>query len=245
MRMRTLKARNMKKLTCVVLACLLAVPALAQQPPVSSIRVTGDAQVTAKPDRVQIDIGVTTRADKSQEAATQNARQVDAVLAAVKKSAGPTAVLKTVNYSLSPAYKYQNGHEPLITGYTASNVVQVTLDDLTKISNVIDAAAESGANQVQGIQFTLRDQDGVRAEALRKAAAKARGDAEVLAAALGLKIVRVLSVEESGAPRLPMMRTMSMAAGAVAEAKMATPVESGTLEVSADIVLTVEVAPAR
>ncbi len=235
----------MKKLACAVLACLCAVPALAQQAPVSSIRVTGDAQVTAKPDRVQIDIGVTTRADKSQDAATQNARQVDAVLAAVKKSAGPTAVLKTVNYSLSPTYKYQNGHEPLITGYTAANLVQVTLDDLTKISNVIDAAAQSGANQVQGIQFTLRDQDGVRADALRKAAAKARGDAEVLASALGLKIVRVLSVEENGAPRLPMMRSMAVASAAPTAAKVDTPVEAGTLEVSADIVLTVEVAPAR
>ncbi|HEY1492219.1 MAG TPA: SIMPL domain-containing protein [Steroidobacteraceae bacterium] len=234
----------MKILACAALACLLAVPALAQQPPLSSIRVTGDAQVTAKPDRVQIDIGVSTRADTSQAAATQNAKQVDAVLAAVKKSAGPTALLKTVNYSLSPAYKYQNGHEPLIVGYSASNLVQVTLDDLTKISNVIDAAAQSGANQVQGIQFTLRDQDSVRAEALRKAAARARADAEVLAAALGLKVVRVLSVEESGAPRLPMMRTMNMAT-ASAEAKVATPVESGTLEVVADLVLTVEVAAAR
>jgi uncharacterized protein len=233
----------MKTLTYAVLACLCAAPALAQQAPVSSIRVTGDAQVTAKPDRVQIDIGVTTRAEKSQDAAAQNARQVDAVLAAVKKSAGPTAVLKTVNYSLTPAYKYQSGHEPLITGYTASNLVQVTLDDLTKISNVIDAAAQSGANQVQGIQFTLRDQDGVRADALRKAAARARGDADVLAAALGLKIVRVLSVEENGAPRLPMMRSMSVASAAPAAAKLDTPVEAGTLEVSADIVLTVEVAP--
>lgn len=235
----------MKKLTCAVLACLLAGPVLAQQPALSSIRVTGDAQVTAKPDRVQIDIGVTTHADKSADAATQNARQVDAVLAAVKKSAGPTAVLKTVNYSLTPAYKYQNGHEPLIVGYNASNLVQVQLDDLARISNVIDAAAQSGANQVQGIQFTLRDQDGVRAEALRKAAARARGDAEVLCAALGLKIVRVLSVEENGAPRLPLMRTMSMAAAAPAAARVDTPVESGTLEVAADITLTVEVAPAR
>jgi len=234
----------MNKLACAVLACLLGAPALAQQVPVSSIRVMGDAQVTAKPDRVQIDIGVTTRAEKSQEAATQNAHQVDAVLAAVKKSAGPTTVLKTVNYSLSPAYRYQNGHEPVITGYTASNLVQVTLDDLSRISNVIDAAAESGANQVQGIQFTLRDQDGVRAEALKKAAARARADAEVLAAALGLRIVRILSVEENGAPRLPMMRPMAMA-GVAAEAKVATPVESGTLEVAADIALTVEVAPAR
>lgn len=244
MRRRTSGAVNMRTLTSTVLACLLSAPALSQQAPVSSIRVSGAAQVTAKPDRVQIDIGVTTRADRSADAGAENARQVDAVLTAVKKAAGPTAALKTVNYSLSPNYKYQAGHEPLITGYSASNLVQVTLDDLTKISNVIDAAGQSGANQVQGIQFTLRDQDAVRADALRKAALKARGDADVLAAALGLKVVRVLSVEDSGAPQFPRMRAMSVAAAPLA-AKVDTPVESGTLEIAADIVLTVEVAPAR
>jgi uncharacterized protein len=232
----------MKPLLGAVLACALIAPALAQQPPVSSIRVTGDSQVTAKPDRVQIDIGVTTHAEHSQEAATQNAREVEAVLSAVKKAAGPTAVLKTVNYSLSPTYKYQNGHEPTLTGYSAANLVQVTLDDLTKISNVIDAAAQAGANNVRGIAFTLRDQDAVHADALRKAAAKARADAEVLAAALGLKIVRVLTVEETGGRFVPVMRTMSAASAGTA-AEMATPVESGTLDISASLVLTVEVAP--
>ncbi len=231
----------MKCLLSGVLACALIAPALAQQPPVSSIRVTGDSQVTAKPDRVQIDIGVTTHAEHSQEAAAENARQVEAVLSAVKKAAGPTAVLKTVNYSLSPTYKYQNGHEPTLTGYGAANIVQVTLDDLTKISNVIDAAAQAGANNVRGIAFTLRDQDAVHADALRKAAAKARADAEVLAAALGLKIVRVLSVEETGGRFVPVMRSMSAASAGAAE--MATPVESGTLDISASLVLTVEVAP--
>jgi uncharacterized protein len=234
----------MKMLPSAVFAGLLAGPALAQQVPVSSIRVSADAQVTAKPDRVQIDIGVTTHAEKSQDAAAQNARQVDAVLASVKKSAGPSAVFKTVNYQLTPAYKYQNGHEPLIVGYNAANLVQVTLDDLSRISNVIDAAAAAGANDVRGIQFTLRDQDAVRAEALRKAAAKARADADVLAGALGLKVIRVLSVEEGGVPRVPVMRTMSMAAAAPT-AKVDTPVESGTLEIAADLTLTVEVAPGR
>ncbi len=231
----------MKSLLAAML-CALTAPALAQQPPVSSIRVTGDAQVTAKPDRVQIDIGVTTHAEKSAEAASQNARQVDAVIGAVKKAAGATAVLKTVNYSLAPAYKYQNGHEPQLTGYNASNLVQVQLDDLTKVSAVIDAAAQSGANNVRDISFTLRDQDAVHAEALRKASARARADAEVLAGALGLKILRILSVEETGARFVPLMRSMS-AAPAAAAAEVATPVESGTLEVSASLVLTVEVGP--
>ena len=88
-------------------------------------------------------------------------------------------------------------------------MVQVTLDDLTKLSNVIDASAQAGANNVRGIQFTLREPDAVHADALRKAAARARADADVLAAALGLKIVRVLSVEESGARFVPVMTSMA------------------------------------
>ena len=98
------------------------------------------------------------------------------MLAAVKKAAGPTAVLKTVNYSLSPRpTSTKAATSRRVTGYTAANVVQVTLDDLTKISNVIDALGAGRRQPVRGIQFTLRDQDAVRAEALRKAAAKARG----------------------------------------------------------------------
>jgi len=238
---------NMRCLVAVILACAVAAaPARAQQTPlspVSSIRVTGDARVTAKPDRVQIDIGVTTRAAQSQDAASQNARQVDAVLAAVRKATGPAAVLKTISYSLNPTYQYHpNGEEPTITGYSAVNVVQVTLDDLGKIGTVIDSATLAGANHLQGIQFTLRDQDAVRAEALRQAATRARVEAEVLAAALGLKVVRVLSAEENSPRVVPVRAYMGAPRAAMATAT-ATPVEAGTLDVTADVMLTVEVGP--
>jgi uncharacterized protein len=234
----------MMRLLLTVLACALPATLLAQQPPVSSIRVSGDARVTAKPDRVQIDIGVTTRAAQSQDAAAQNARQVDAMLTAVRKAAGPNAVLKTVSYSLNPNYRFHpNGGEPTIEGYTALNVVQVTLDELAKIGAVIDAATQAGANHVQGIQFTLRDQDAVRAEALREAALRARAEADVLAAALGLKVLRVLSVEEVS-PRVVPVRIYGGAPRAMAAAAPATPVEAGTLDVTADVTLSVEVAPA-
>ena len=237
---------NMRGLVAVVLACAVgAWPVRAQQPPlspVSSIRVSGDAKVTAQPDRVQIDIGVTTRAAQSQDAASQNARQVDAVLAAVRK-ATPAAVLKTISYALNPTYQYHsNGEEPTITGYSAVNVVQVTLDDLAKIGAVIDSATLAGANHVQGIQFTLRDQDAVRAEALRQAASRARAEAELLAAALGLKVVRVLSAEENSPRVVPVRAYMGAPRAAMATAT-ATPVEAGTLDVTADVMLTVEVSP--
>lgn len=233
---------------CGVLAAPLAAePAPAAPAPLSSIRVSGDARISARPDRVQIDLGVQTVAPQSQAAASGNAKTLDAVLAAVRTAAGPTGQLRTVSYSLSPNYQYHpGGGEPTITGYTAVNVLEVTLDDLARMGDVIDAATRAGANRVQGIQFTLRDQEAVRAEALRQAAQRAHAEAEVLASALNLRILRVLTVEESS-PGIVPLRThvavaRAMAGGAVAEAP--TPVESGTLDVSAQVVLLVEVGPA-
>jgi len=231
----------MQKLTIALIACAAVAPVPAQQP-VPSIRVIGEARVTARPDRVQIDIGVNTRAPTSQEAAARNAREVEAVLAAVRK-ATPTAELKTVSYSLNPNYQYHpGGGEPTIDGYLAANVVQVTLDELAKIGAVIDSAAQAGANQVQGIQFTLRDQDAVRAEALRAAAAQARAEAEVLAGALGLRVVRVLTVEENS-PRITPLRVFAGTPRAAMAAAPPTPVEAGTLDVTANVTLSVEVSP--
>ena len=227
-----------------VLACLVCSSALAQQPPVSSIRVSANASVTAKPDRVLIDVGVTTRAPTSQEAATRNAHDVDTVLTAVRKAAGPSAVLRTISYTLNPNYQFHpNGGEPTIDGYNATNVVQVQLDDLARIGTVIDAATQAGANHVQGIQFTLRDQDAVRAQALREAALRARAEADVLAGALGLKVVRVLTVEENS-PRIVPIRPLGRGeVRATAAAAAPTPVEAGTLDVTADVTLSVEVSP--
>ena len=214
-------------------------------PPLSSIRVTGDARVSAQPDRVQIDLGVQTQAPLSQDAAAANARQLEAVLAAVRKAAGPGAQLKTVSYSLSPNYQYHSGGgEPTITGFTALNVVQVTLDDLARIGDCLDAATRAGANRVQGIQWTLRDQDTVRAQALREAATRARAEAEVLAQALNLKILRVLTVEESSPQIVPLRTHLGVARATAGGAEVSTPVEAGTLDLSANVSLTVEVGPA-
>ena len=251
MRMRS----ALPRVTCVQCVALLALAGAAAAPlraqiaavpaPLSSIRVSAEAHISAKPDRVQIDIGVQSQAPLSQQAAAANAQALDAVLTAVRAAGGPGAQLRTASYSLNPDYQYHpNGGEPTITGYTALNVVEVTLDDLGRIGDVIDAATRGGANRVQGIQFTLRDQDTVRAQALREAAQRARAEAEVLARALDLKVLRVLTVEESS-PRLqPLRPHVAMARAVAGAAEAPTPVESGTLDVSAEVALTVEVGPA-
>ncbi|HYP28422.1 MAG TPA: SIMPL domain-containing protein [Blastocatellia bacterium] len=232
-------------LKCLSIIVLLSAGAMAQEvnrTPPPSIRATGDAIIMAKPDQAQIDIGVLTQAATAKAAASENARKVDAVISALRRVLGPSSEIKTIGYSLNPVYTYpREGGQPRITGYAASNVVQVKTDDLTQVGTVIDTATQAGANNIQSLQFTLKNDQAVRGQALREAALKAKAKADALASALGLRIVRVLHVDESGAAPVPIFaRQMEMAASKAAD--VATPVEPGNIEVRASVSLTVEIA---
>jgi uncharacterized protein len=231
----------MKTFVTFVLACLISRAFAQTATPVSSIRVTGNAVVTANPDRARVDVGVVTQSPQSQTAVSQNASKVEAVLAALRKSLGPGAEIKTLSYSLNPDYQYRASSGPsTISGYSATNVVRVMVDDLGKVGLVIDTAAQAGANRLPSIQFVLRDAQAARAQALKEAALKARAEAEVLAGTLGLKVNRILSVEEGGGVVVPMREVMFARAES---ASASTPIQPGTIDVNASVQLTVEVSP--
>jgi len=205
------------------------------------IRATGEATVSTKPDRAKLDIGVVTQAANAQNAATQNAAQTESMVAALRRSLGSSAEIRTSSYSLTPNFRYaKDGGQPTLNGYTASNTIEIVTNDLSNVGKVIDAGTQAGANDVRGLEFQLKDEAPVRAQALAEAARKARASAEAMAAALGLKIVRVLSAEEGGpAQVIRPMRAMAMGAAA-----SSTPVESGNIQVQASVTLTIEVTPA-
>lgn len=242
--MRTLVAVALTAASSMAAAQPPPGPRPAAPPPPATIQVTGQAKVSQAPDRVYIDIGVATQARQSEAATSQNAARISAVIAAVKRVSGSGAQLTTLEYSVSPDYSYsRNGGTPVIVGYTASNVVRVRLDDLSRVGRVIDAATQAGSNRVQDIHFALRDEQAPRTEALREAALDARQDAQALAGALGLRVVRVLSVDErSPAVAAPPIYPRQFAR---AEVAAPTPVEAGTIDVNATVTLTVEVAPAK
>lgn len=228
----------------VILAALLACFALQVngQPvaaPLSSIRVTGDALITAKAERAQIDIGVLTQERQSQNAATQNTKQLDNIMAALHKLLGADADIKPINYSMSPDYQYRAiGGKPSVSAYTALNVVRVTVDDLDKVGTIIDAATQAGANHVESVRFTVRDPQVLHSQALREAALKARANADALASALNLKIIRIVGVEESGDPSpegpIPDPREPPGSAPA--------PIQSASFVATANVTLTAEVS---
>lgn len=228
--------------TNTALVLILGVAQTAAQDPAGklppSISTTGEATVTVKPDRAQIDVGVVTQAATSQTAVTQNAQKLEATLAKLRQLLGSNADIKTISYTVTPNYRYpREGGEPTITGYTATNIVRVTLDDLTKVGSVIDTASQAGSNRIHNLRFTLKDEGPVQAEALREAAVQARAKSQALASALGLKVVRVLSVVESGSPVIP-VRDVAFARAETAS----TPIEPGTIEVRATVAYTVEVS---
>ena len=138
-----------------------------------------------------------------------------------------------------PQYQYTAGRSPKITGYQASNTVQIMVNDLDLLGKVIDAASDSGANNINGVSFSLKDDSTVRNQALAEASAKARASAEAIAKALNVHIVSVLSAETA---ETPMVRPMNRSFTAMAmQAAAPTPIEPGDLDIQSTVTVTLEV----
>jgi uncharacterized protein YggE len=165
------------------------------------------------------------------------------VLAEIKKLLGKGDEVKTTGYTLNPNYRYPQGGKPEITGYTATNILQIRTGNLQGVGKLIDAGMQSGANQINRLVFTLKDEHSAQLQALRMAAQKAQSKAEEMAGALGLKVVRVLSLIENERGVRPIIaQTRGMQAEALSSAAP-TPVEAGTIEVRSSVTLSAEIGP--
>lgn len=231
----------MFRLACALFGLALAAPSQERVDAggVPSVVAHGEARISVPPDQVRIDIGVVTQAATAESASAQNAKQTTEMLAALKKALGSTAEVKTAGYSLQPNYRHsREGAPPTIAGYTASNTLQVTSSEPANIGKVIDAAARTGANNIQSIQFLLKDESVVRARALQQAGRSARANAEAMASAFGGKLGRILRVSDGQShPIVPMRAEMMMRAQA---ASVATPIEPGGMEVAASVTIVAE-----
>ena len=169
--------------------------------------------------------------------AAQNAKLTDTVLAELRKIV-EAGQLKTTAYSLRPNYKTaEPGTPAAIDGYIGTTIVEATLSDLTQVGKVIDTALQSGANNIQNLQFSLKNPQPQQSQALKEAAMRAKANAEAIAEGLGLHIVRVLSAEQSEPEVIGLQKKAPVAFAVAAK----TQVEAGTIEITAMVTIKVEV----
>jgi uncharacterized protein len=223
----------------LIAASLAALPLVAQTTtqPRNHVRAIGEASVSVRPDMARVSLGVTTEATTAADAAARNADLAAAVIAALRNLLGPNAEIRTISYTLSPVYTYPpGGGQPTLRGFQASNIVEAVIGDLSIIGRVIDAAISAGANRVDSLRLGIKDEDPVKAQALRLAGQKARAKAEAIAQGVNVRLGNVLAAEESYVTVYPPAGRID--AGATPTA--ATPVETGTLEIRATVTLDIE-----
>ena len=200
------------------------------------IRAFGEAGVSVKPDLAKLSIAVTAQAATAQEASALNATKSTAVFAALEKVLGANGEIKTISYTLSPNYTYPRDSAPVLTGFTATNMVEVTVSNLNLTGGLIDTAISAGATRVDSLRLLLKDEEPSRAQVLRMAGQKARARAEAIASGLGVRVGPLLSAEEGFVYRI----TADSRAAAPAAT---TPIETGSLEVRAQITVEYETLP--
>lgn len=197
------------------------------------IVVTGHGEIKVSPDRASIQIAVQTRAATASEAAAQNATKQQAVLAALKSLGLTNDQLSTINYQVYPEQRYEQGKDPVISGYNVTNTIVADIRRLDQVGKVIDAALSHGANLISSLQFYSSNTQGARRTAIGSAIEMARADADAAARAAGGSLGSLLEVNVLAvSPPRPQPMMMARVAG-VAQAE--TPINPGDETLGVDV----------
>lgn len=237
----------MNRLRMALVAALLAAPAAAPAqtavaiPAVAGTRldVSATGEVTRVPDLAIISAGVQTLRPTATAAIEENAARMERVRAALKRAGIEDRDIQTASINLNPEYRYAENQPPVLTGYRASNTLSVKFRDLKRTGAILDALVREGANQINGPSLTIDKPEEAYDEARVKAIANGRARAELYARALGMRVVRLISVSEGGGvnvpPPMPYARMATMDAAAPA-----TKIDPGTQDLSVSLAMSFE-----
>jgi uncharacterized protein len=199
------------------------------------LSVSAEGRVESAPDMATISLGVVTEGRTAAEAMAENSRRMTGLTQALRRAGVAERDIQTSNLSVNPVYVYAENQAPRITGYQANNTVTARVRNLDNTGRVIDAAVAAGGNSVNGISFSHADPDAQLNAARRDAARAARERADLYAQAFGLRVYRVISINEGGGytPPTPMPYMMGRMAADVAAPP--PPVAPGEISTSLSI----------
>jgi len=211
-----------------------AVPVLAG----TRLDISATGEVTRVPDLAIISAGVQTLQPTATAAIEQNAARMDRVRAALRRAGIDDKDIQTSSISLNPEYQYDQNRPPRLTGYRASNTVNVKFRDLKRTGAILDALVAEGANTINGPNLTIDKPESALDEARTRAIANGRARAELYARALGMQVVRLLSVSESGGYAVPPPMPMVMMAERAQAAD--TKIDPGTQQLQVSVSMSFE-----
>ncbi len=167
---------------------------------INTVSVSGVAEQKVTPNQAVMRLSVMTESLTAKNAEEENSRTIDAVMKALKAQGVDEKDIVTENYNIYPHYDYEPmSGRSVNKGYRAQHTLRVTVHDIEKAGEVLDAAVSAGVTNVDSVSFTLSEEreEAIREELIEKAAKKARERAEVLVGALGGKVGKVVAVSES------------------------------------------------
>jgi uncharacterized protein len=229
-----------------IVAASLPAAAVAQQTPAVTQTIAGTrldisatGEVTRVPDIAIISAGVVSRSTTATGALQDSADRMQRVLAALKRAGVEDRDIQTSSVNLNAEYRYPENQPPQLTGYTATNSVTIRFRDIRNSGKILDALVSQGANQINGPNLTIDKPEGALDEARAKAVVIGRARAELYARALGMRVVRVVSVNESGGYAVPPPAPPPMVMQA-AESRAFTRIEPGEQKLQVNLAMTFE-----
>ncbi len=196
----------MKRTFICLLAALLAgtAGASAAPPPATEIAASGTGSVAMAPDIATINASVETNSENASDAIAQNNTIYDRVVAALTKQGVARADIALGYYNIRflprPSPMPPNAAADERYGYTVSRSFVVKVRAIGQAGAMSDACIAAGATAINSIDFGLADPASARAEAIARAVADARRNADAVARAAGLHVVSIKSIEYGGRP---------------------------------------------
>lgn len=212
-----------------------AAPAIVQnQQQETTLAISGKASRQVAPDYAVLNLGIVTNANTVSKAKMENDAIMSQLIAKVLSQGITKNNLTTQNFSVTPEYNYNDRNsQNSITGYTVRNSVSVKINDLDSVSKIIDLAASCNINEIDSLRFYNNQQQSLEDQLMGEAVRDARHRAEVMAQALGMKIVGVKNVTMN--PIRTIRNNQEMYAKSFSSS---TPVETGSMSLEKAVHIT-------
>lgn len=207
----------------------------ADSAPQARLHVSASGYADVAPDRAIVSAGVVQQGKSAREAMIGNASLMTAVFDELEKAGIPKKNITTSQLSLQPQYDYRDRRKPTIKGYEARNTVTVKSDDIDQVGPMLDALVNAGVNNINQVQFTVKDPKAAKDQARTDAIREAKAKAESMADAAGVKLGPLLAINEAAGLTGP--QPVMMKAARLESATVSTPISAGeqTLSVSVNL----------